>query len=308
MIKRELSRAGTVLLYLMSLLPFWLLYVIADIVFVCLYHVLGYRKKVVAENLRNSFPEKSAAERYIIEQKYYRYLADLMVETIKCTTMTEKEIRRRMYPTNPEMLEYYFNEGKSVIMTTAHYGNWELAALRLGMVTAKPKLIIYKPLSNKLFNDFINRNRSRFGATMVSMKQTVRKVAECKKDLCCVLLVADQSPAVNEAHHFTSFLNQQTAVFMGPEKLTRFINGAMVFCKIELVKRGYYTATLVPLVDNPKEAKPFEITDKHVQCLESIIREKPECWLWSHRRWKIKPELIDAGKVVEEYSMLEKAG
>jgi len=290
MIKRGFAYIGVSFLFLLSLLPFWFLYIISDILFVILYYLAGYRRKVVQENLRNSFPEKSEEERKAIEKKYFKYMADLMLETIKSVSMSEKQVRRRMVCTNPEVIDHYFKQGKSILAAAGHYGNWELACLNFGFLTDKVKMVVYKPQTSEVFTDFFNRTRSRFGTIMISMKQTLRKMIEYKNALTFTVLAADQTPARNEAMYFTTFLNQPTAVFIGVEKLTGIRDCVVVFYRIDLVKRGYYTYTLVPLVENPKETKPYEITRIQVSYLESLIREKPEYWLWSHRRWKIKPE------------------
>ena len=292
MIKKWLSQLGTFFLYLVSLLPFWFLYIIADIIFVIIYYILGYRRKVVQENLLHSFPEKTETERKLIGKKYFKYMADLMVETIKSVSISAKDVQRRMKVTNPELMAHYFNQGKSIMAAAGHYGNWEMATLSFGMLTDKRRVIIYKEQSNQVFTDFFNNTRSRFGATMVSMRQTLRKMIEFKNELTFTVLASDQTPAKSEATHFINFLNQPTAVFLGVEKLSKMINCVVIFYKIELVKRGHYTYTFVPLVEDPKSTGTYEITKAHVNYLEELIREKPEYWLWSHRRWKIKPSDI----------------
>jgi len=289
MIKKGLSRLGTLFLYLVSLLPLWFLYLIADLVFVLLYYVVRYRRSVVEENLRNSFPEKSKKERKLIEQKYFKYMADLMMETLKSVSISGKELQRRMKPTNPELAEEYFSRGKSILAAAGHYGNWEMACIEFGFLTDKRRIVIYKPQSNQVFTDFFNRTRSRFGVTLVAMRQTLRRMVEYKNELTFTVLASDQTPTREDAKYFVDFLNQPTAVFLGVEKISKMIDCVVVFYKIELIKRGYYTYTIVPLVEDPKNTQPHEITEIHVRYLEQLIREKPEFWLWSHRRWKIKP-------------------
>jgi len=290
MIKKGLSTLGTYFLYLISLLPFWFLYLVSVVLFIILYYIIGYRRKVVQENLLNSFPEKSEEERRLIEKKYFKYMADLMMETVKTISISEKQVKRRMKCTNPEIMRFYFNQDKSIIAAAGHYGNWEMAALRFGLLTDKKRLVVYKPQSNVVFNDFFNRTRSRFGVMMIPMKQTLRKMIEYKNEPIFIVLASDQTPVKHEANYFTNFLNQPTAVFLGIEKLTKVSDSVVIFYKIDLIKRGYYEFTFVPLVDEPKETKPYEITEIHVKFLESMIRAKPEYWLWSHRRWKIKPQ------------------
>jgi KDO2-lipid IV(A) lauroyltransferase len=197
-----------------------------------------------------------------------------------------------MRPANPELMEHYFSQGKSIIAAAGHYGNWEMAAVSFGFLTEKKRMVIYKEQSSAVYTDFFNKTRSRFGVTMISMKQTLRKMIEFKNELTFTVLAADQTPSRAEAVYFTTFLNQPTAVFLGVEKLTKVRDCVVVFYRIDVVKRGYYTYTFVPLVEKPEETKPYEITKIQVNYLELLIREKPEYWLWSHRRWKIKPEDI----------------
>jgi KDO2-lipid IV(A) lauroyltransferase len=290
MINKGLSYLGTAFLWLVSLLPFWLLYIIADILFVLLYYVTGYRRKVVQENLRNAFPEKSDAERAEIERKYYHHLSDLIVEVIKAFTISKKQLNQRMVPVNHELLIGYLNEGRSVIGAAGHFCNWEWTGQAFCLITEKNKVIVYKPLTNKIFDRFFNNMRARFGGTLVEMKHALRKMVAMKKDLFLCVLASDQTPVRSESTYFTDFLNQPTAVFLGVEKLAKLIDTPVVFCDIRRVKRGHYTYTFVPLFENAKETAEYQITNTHVKFLENVIKEEPQYWLWSHRRWKFKPE------------------
>ena len=249
------------------------------------------------ENLNNSFPEKNLEELQKIEKAYMKYLADLMMEIIKTISISEKEIKKRVVATNPELVEHYFKQGKSVIAISAHYCNWEYAAMNFSFYSNKKFLIIYKPLSNQLFDDFFKRIRSRFGGIPVAMNQTMRKMIQLKNELTVSVLVGDQTPVKSDTNYFTTFLNQQTPVFLGVEKLAKHMNDIVVFYDMKRIKRGYYTYTLVPLVEDTRESEPFEITKLHVKHLESMIREQPEFWLWSHRRWKFKPTPEPASEV-----------
>jgi KDO2-lipid IV(A) lauroyltransferase len=289
MINKWLSRLGFLFLYLVSLLPFWLLYRFSDFLFFILYYIIGYRRKVVQENLRNAFPDKTEAERKFIEKKYFSYLADLIVEVIKLFTISEKELKKRMLAPNGEMLEEYFKQGKSIIGAVGHYGNWEMAGLRLGMYTEKRRMVVYKPLTNAYFDNAFKNMRSRTGATLVDMKHTVRKMVEYRNELMISVLVSDQTPVRSDISYFTEFLSQPTPVFVGIEKLAKMIDCVVVFCDIRRIKRGYYQCTLVPLFEHPKDTAEHEITNTHVHYLEQVIKEEPQYWLWSHRRWKFKP-------------------
>jgi len=277
------------LLYLISLLPFWILYMIADFLYVMLYYVTGYRRKIVDQNLLNSFPEKSTQQRDLIRKKYYHYLADLIVETIKTLTISEKELIKRVRPVNEDVISEAFENRQSVLGVLGHYGNWEMNALRFSQLISERRIIVYKTLSNGFFNQFLLRMRSRFGADLITMKNIARKLVEYRNERTATVLVADQTPAKSEIVYFADFLNQPTPVFLGVEKLAKLTNSVLVFCDIRIEKRGYYKCTFVPLFTEPKATAPYEITDRHVQYLEQVIREQPEYWLWSHRRWKFKP-------------------
>jgi len=290
MINKGLSWIGIGFLYLLSLCPFWFLYLISDFLFVIIYYIVGYRRKVVQENLRNSFPEKSEQERHILEHKYYHYLTDLMVETIKMVTVSKKSILKRVTSPNPEVMDNYFAQGRSLMMALGHYGNWEMANMRLSIYTDNPLLVVYKPLTNKTFDDFFLKMRSRFGAQLVAMKNVMRTMVKYKDECIISAFVADQTPVKNEATYFTNFLNQPTAFFLGIEKLAKLMGPVVIFCDVERVKRGYYSFNFIPLVENPAETAPHEITEAYVRQLEIMIRREPQYWLWSHRRWKFKPE------------------
>ncbi|MES2277540.1 MAG: lysophospholipid acyltransferase family protein [Bacteroidota bacterium] len=278
------------LLYIISLLPLRILYLIADLLYFLLYYVTGYRRKIIDQNLLNAFPEKTEAERTLIRKKYYRYLADLVVETIKLLTISDKEVVKRVHVPNPELITEAFNQGKSVLGILGHYGNWEMNALRFSQLFDERRIIVYKPLSNNFFNCILIRMRSRFGATLVNMRNILRKLVDHRDERTVTVLVGDQTPARPEIQYFTNFLNQPTAVFLGAEKLAKLTNSMVVFCDIRRLKRGYYQCTFVPLFTEPQSTAPYEITNTHVQYLEGIIRQQPEYWLWSHRRWKFKPE------------------
>ncbi|WP_214070301.1 lysophospholipid acyltransferase family protein [Mucilaginibacter sp. dw_454] len=284
MINKGLSRLGTVFLYLISLLPFWLLYLVADILFVVLYYVIGYRRRVTQENLRNAFPEMTDAERADIEKKYYHYLADLILETIKMTSISKSELQRRVVCTNPEIVKNYEAAGKSVTAVAGHYCNWEWAGLEFSIDTRL--FVIYKNLGNQVFDQFFIKMRSRFGAVVVPMGQALRSSVAHKNEFTVSVYAGDQTPPLETANYFTEFMNQPTAVFLGIEKIAKLIDSAVIFYDMKRVKRGYYTYTIVPLMEKSKESATHEITEAHVKYLETMIRREPQYWLWSHRRWK----------------------
>ncbi len=290
MIKKGLSRSVIFFFYLLSLLPFWMLYLLSDLLFLIIFYIIGYRRKVVSQNLRNSFPDKTEQELSIIEKKFFRFLCDMVVESIKLITISPQTLAKHAKVTNPELLDQYFSQGRSIIGAVGHYTNWEMGSLSFSMVTSYRRMVVFKPLSNKEADAFYEKVRSRFGATLVPMKKTLRAISEYRNEPTFTALVSDQTPVMHEAHYFTTFLNQPTAVFLGVEKIAKLTNSVVVFCDQRCVKRGYYELTLVPLVTEPKQTAEYEITETHVRYLERMINEQPEYWLWSHRRWKFKPE------------------
>ena len=272
-------------LTLISMMPFWALFVLSDILFFILFYILKYRKAVVDDNLRNSFPNKTVAERDFIAKQYFMYLADLIVETIKMISISAKEAQKRFNILNPDLLQHYVGQNRNVCVVAGHYCNWEMANV-VGFCTDKKKLVIYKPLTNKILDEFLNGVRSKFSVLMIPMKGILRKMVELRNESSISFYLSDQTPVRHETKYYTNFLNQNTAVFLGVEKIAKTTNSVVVFCKVKLVKRGYYTCEFVPLVEEPQLTKEFEITQLHVRYLENIINNTPQYWLWSHKRWK----------------------
>ncbi len=280
-------------LYLISLLPFPVLYLLSDILYVFLYYIFKYRRKVVAKNLLNSFPEKTKSELEQIEKRFYRHLADLMFESVKTISISANEIKKRFVFKNLEILTKYLQNGRSVIAVSGHYGNWEWGPVATGLELKEKVLVVYKPLSDKRFERLMNTMRSRFGSIMVPMKLTMRKVIEYKNEPNVLVLVGDQTPTREESQYFTKFLNQQTAVFLGVEKIALKTNNPIVYFSINKTKRGYYECVVKSLIDSPELTSEHEITNLHIGELEKNIRFKPEYWLWSHKRWKFSPEILN---------------
>lgn len=282
-------KALYIILYLFSLLPFWVLYRISDFFYLLLYYVVGYRKKVVYDNLKNSFPEKSEEEIKSITKRFYRFFPDIIVEAIKMTSISKKTLLNRFEILNKEEVTRHFNKGRSVMGVTAHYGNWELGIHRLSLMVEEPVLIVYKPLNNKTFDTIYNQIRRRFGAVMVPMKQILRHEMRMRNKPHISIFVADQTPVHQDSDYFLDFLNQETLVYTGTERIAKATDSAVVFCEIGRKKtRGHYYCKFTTLIENPKEYAQHEITHIHNKFTEDIIKENPEYWLWTHRRWKRK--------------------
>ena len=277
-----------ILFYCLSLLPLWCLYFISDFLYLVIYKLIGYRTKVVRDNLKNSFPNKSDIEVICIEKKFYHHFFDLIIESIKSISITKNQMMKRLVFKNIEILNKYCDQNKSVVLTVSHYGNWEWGLLGVSL-TAKQKMMgVYKRINDSFFNNLMNTARGRFGADLVEMKDSLRHIISTKYECKIIGLLADQSPVKNESNYWTTFLNQESSVYLGPEKIATKMNYPVLFCKIQKVKRGKYELYLEELCTNPEKTTKGEITSLYLRKSEQIINKNPEFWLWTHRRWKHK--------------------
>jgi KDO2-lipid IV(A) lauroyltransferase len=262
---------------------------LADIFYVLLFYVVRYRRKVVRENLVNSFPEKSLNEIKRIEKKFYHHLSDLGLETIKFNQMTEEEIDDRLKVYNLDIYEEYYNQGKSMILLGMHHNNWEWSGSMQRFIKSQ-YLVVYNPVrKNKALERFILESRERFGAQSIQVNHSVRTALALNESERpgALVLAADQTPPPN-SQFWTTFLNQETGFFTGPMKIAMKTNQPVVLHHTRKTGRGCYEVYHYKLIENPAEVKPEEIMLAYISRLEEIIREEPEYWLWSHRRWKHK--------------------
>ena len=275
-----------------SRLPYFFLYGLSNFIFVIMYYVIGYRKKVIEGNIYGSFPEKTDKEKKRIVKLFYKHFCDLIVESIKNFTISEKQARKRMVVENPEVLDKYFDKGQSVIVVAGHYGSWELMAVAIDMLTKHRHVGIYKPLSSPFFEKKMRESRGRYGTVMLPMKQT-RAFFEAEHEKpVCMIFGADQWPSNAKDAYWVNFMNRETPFLYGAEKYAKEFNFPVVFGKINKPKRGFHRITLEDITDKPNEMEYGEIIDIFVKKLEETIRAKPEHWLWSHKRWKRSKEEV----------------
>lgn len=273
------------LLKIISRLPLGILYVFADILFYLGYYIFPYRKKLVRKNLRNSFPEKTEAERRKIERLFYQNLCDYAVETLKLLTMTRDELNKRVVFTNPEMIIAYREKNIPVIGLASHQFNWEwlLAAGHLHFETD----FVYQPINTDLTNNLLLACRTRFGGHAIKRNDLGREMVKRKNLWRLIAIVSDQYPGQKkDKKYITRFLNQETAFFQAPDQIASLTQYPAVFSAIRKVKRGYYEATFVLLSEPPYVKGEEKVIDQYVKAAEEIIREYPAGWLWSHKRWK----------------------
>ena len=277
------------LLKLKSLLPFSILYVLSDFTYLIVYYLIGYRKNVVRENLKRSFPDKTDSELLVTEKKFYHHLCDLLFESIKMATISKEEMSRRMKILNYEPLLKHYDENKSVLLITSHYGNWEwTSSFSMYLPADKPMYQVYKQQKNKLFDRLIYNLRIRFGSVNVEVNELFDVLSSLKQQgkMGMIGLISDQSPSRKGIKYQSQFLNQRTPVITGTEIIAKKYDFPVYFVQIRRVKRGYYTCNPVPICLHPQESGKFEITEKYIRLLEQEIMAEPAYWLWSHRRWK----------------------
>jgi len=277
------------ILYIISLLPFPVLYLLSDVIFFIVYYLFGYRKKVVYRNLKNSFPHKSEDELLKIQRDFFRHFCDLILETLKTLTITKSQIIKRCQFTNRtiELFNELNSREQSCILVMGHFGNWEWAGSAFSLTFKQQLYVIYHPLRNKNFNNLVYRMRTRFGTKLYAMRDTVREMLKNKQETNATAFIADQTPAPESAY-WTTFLNQETPVFWGTEKIAQKLNYPVVYVTINKTKRGYYSINASYLIMDPKFSKEGEISELHTRKLEDDINLQPENWLWSHKRWKHK--------------------
>lgn len=269
-------------------MPFWLLYRFSDFLYLIIYKIIGYRKKVVRENLNNSFPNKSAAELLKIEKEFYHYLFDLLLESIKGFSLSKEELIVRQKLISPRRTQQMLDKHGSTLVVGGHYGNWEWGGISSSFCVNTDVVILFSPIKNKYIDQFIKEYRGVHNTFFWSSPQAPRAFKAYKDKKAAFVLIADQSPSNPKRAHWIPFLNQDSAILRGPAAYAINYNMPIIFVEIQRVKRGYYTMEEHILTETPSDYSPEELTTLFIKKLEEIIIERPELWLWSHRRWKHK--------------------
>lgn len=294
-LKRTVNQLLVYFLKLVSLLPFWMLYGISDFFYLVVRYVVGYRKKVILENLAYAFPEKSEAERQQIMARYYRHFCDFSLETIKLHSLSEKEMNRRMKVTGLEKAEEFAKEGRSMMLLGFHYNNWEWCSSIQKQSSHKLLMIVNPIRGNHAMEKFVSYSREKWGGISVPVHKSARTAIEFvrRKEPAVLWLAADQTPPANSPF-WTLFLNREAPFFMGPEKIAIKTNQPIYFLHLKKTARGKYEAQFSLLFEDPSKVDSKEILLTYIRKMEEIIREEPDYYLWSHRRWKhTRPEGIE---------------
>ncbi len=274
--------------YPLALLPLCLLYGLAGLLYLLIYYVVRYRRGVVDQNLRGSFPELSSRSLRRLRNQYYWHLAQIVVEMIKMLTLPRRVLRKRYYCANPELVNRYYAEGRSVILMSSHYNNWEWMILALDEMFSHHGIGVGKPNSNKAFEKVINRARTRYG-TEVVFADTVRETFAHYEEQhipVAYMMLSDQSPNNKKSCYVTNFLHRKTGMIYGAEHFGRKYDIPVLYYKVVKERLGRYCVQVEVIAEHPAELPDYAVTQRYTELLESTIRENPPYWLWSHRRWK----------------------
>ena len=277
------------ILWFISILPFRLLYFFSDCVFVVIYHIIGYRKKTVQENLQLALPYLSINERLLIEKKSYRHLCDMFLEMIKTMTISREEMEKRFKFTNIDLYRDFEKKEKSIAIMVAHYASYEWV-ISMNQHIAFEGYAIYKRLNNRYFDKLVRDIRSKFKATLITTKETAPTIEQNynNKKLGVYGFASDQSPIIHAAFHWNKFMGIEVPVHTGAEMLSKKFDMNILFLRTKKIKRGHYEASFEILSENPKEIPDYQITDDFISRVEKQIYEAPEFYLWTHNRWKHK--------------------
>ncbi|WP_396600947.1 lysophospholipid acyltransferase family protein [Algibacter sp. R77976] len=275
------------LLWIISILPFRILYLLSDIFYGIVYYIIGYRKKVVYNNIKLAFPSKTEQEILDIRKQFYHHLCDMMFEAIKSITISEAEMQKRFVFTNIEDIHKLEQENRSIVLFMGHYASWEWVFVMQTQIKHKG-YVIYKKLSNTYFDVLVRRIRAKYNSYLITTKETFPTLIKAKRNNELTLngFAFDQSPKLAKAMHWQNFMGKEVPVHVGAEVLAKRLDMATLFLKVKKVKRGYYEADFTDIIRNAKDYKDFELTDLYLKRVEEQIYEAPEYYFWTHKRWK----------------------
>ncbi len=273
-------------IWFLSILPFKIFYLFSDLVYVLVYHIIGYRKKIVTENLTLAFPKKTEKEINTIRKKFYKHLCDLFLEMTKTMSISEKEMLKRFKYTNPEFIQD-LEKRKSVAIMTSHYASWEWTVILQHHVQSEC-FVIYKRIRNPYFDKLVRKIRAKYNSKLITTKESIPVILNNKRNNIASIygFAADQSPKLNKAFHWKNFMGHNVPAYTGAEMLAKKCNLAVCYLNTVKIKRGHYEATFIPIAENAKDFENYQITDIFLELVEKQIKEAPEYYLWTHKRWK----------------------
>lgn len=278
-------------LRLFSRLPFWFIYALSSLLSFIVFRIFGYRKMVIRKNLRQAFPEKPAAWHQAVERKFYRNFTDLWLETIKALALSPGQLVQRVSYQNHSLLLNPLNRGQSCLVLTSHIGNWEWILLRFSSAVNFQIDAAYQRISSPLFDRLMYTIRTRFGANMFERRKFLRALINRRQEARMIAMAADQGPSLRkEQKYWHTFMNQPASFYLAAEKIARSQNLPVIYAAMTRIRRGCYQVTFQEIASPPYDQLPeHSITDRYVALIERNIRQQPESYLWSHRRWRRRP-------------------
>ncbi|WP_303319167.1 lysophospholipid acyltransferase family protein [Flavivirga abyssicola] len=280
-------------LWSISRFPFKLLYLVSDGLYILLYHIVGYRKKVVTNNLKLVFPDKADKEIVTIRKKFYKHLCDMFLEMAKTMSISDKELKKRFKITNPEEFKRLESLNKSIILIFGHYASWEWSIVLQNYINFKG-LAVYKKLANPHFDKLIRDIRSKFNTTLISTKETINIINQNESEGIKSItgFLSDQSPKLTKDVYWSKFMGINTPCFTGAERLAKKLDLSTAYLKVNKVKRGFYEAEIITLAEDSNKYENYELTDLFLKEVEKQIHETPEYYFWTHKRWKHKTNTL----------------
>jgi KDO2-lipid IV(A) lauroyltransferase len=287
------------ILFFISKLPLRILYIFSDVIFFLNYYLVGYRKKVITQNLINSFPDKSEDEIRKIRRKFYRNFSDYLVETIKSFSISETESRVRMQHINQDVFHEVQKEGKNIILLAGHVFNWEWINALARIVPQKHCHPVYRKVNSNFWENQMKKVRNKFGNEALEANEVILNIFRSKNDGNSIyMFVADQTPHFSHVTYGLEFMNQRTPAFIGYDKLATRMDLAFIYCEMKKVKRGYYQVNYYRIYPDQEKFTEHEVVRKFHKMLENTLHKNPDNYLWSHRKWKYQDSIkfFDAEK------------
>ncbi|WP_271783308.1 lysophospholipid acyltransferase family protein [Aquimarina algiphila] len=283
-----------------SKLPWRLFYAFSTGIYFIIYYIVRYRRKTVTENLQLVFPEKSKEEIFSIRKKFYKHMCDMFLEMTKSLSISREELIKRYKVTNLDEFHEFEKKNKSIIALMGHYGSFEWSNA-VDLVSINPCVGIYKQIENKYFDRLAHRIRGRFDSRLIASHKVARQIIKDKQDnnICSYGMISDQSPKIGNAKYWTDFMGVKVPIFLGGEFLSQRLDVIVLYLHVEKVKRGHYEVRFIPISENSKEEEKYDVTKQYLRLLEKQIREKPQYYLWSHKRWKHRNTPVPEGAVVD---------
>ncbi|WP_282090061.1 lysophospholipid acyltransferase family protein [Aquimarina algiphila] len=283
-----------------SKLPWRLFYAFSTGIYFIIYYIVRYRRKTVTENLQLVFPEKSKEEIFSIRKKFYKHMCDMFLEMTKSLSISREELIKRYKVTNLDEFHEFEKKNKSIIALMGHYGSFEWSNA-IDLVSINPCVGIYKQIENKYFDRLAHRIRGRFNSRLIASHKVARQIIKDKQEdtVCAYGMISDQSPKIGNAKYWTNFMGVKVPIFLGGEFLAQRLDVIVLYLHVEKVKRGHYEVRFIPISENSKTEEKYHITKEYLRLLEGQIREKPQYYLWTHKRWKHRNTPIPEGAVVD---------